>query len=197
MATERRWLKIRDFLTLRPIEIIEFKDYLKNKDSAGQSLLLRVAATHSGIVTGNRKFYRPDFMRDSVHTWTPQGKPPLPVLKGHDEEGEVLGRIREARYIDESWKWAKEYPQLKDNYFLNQDSVKKGNLYKSIDYIAGVLAKNPNYQGLGHIELGIQLTNPDAIEKALREEYLCVSAGAVTDEAICSICHTDWASNDN
>lgn len=198
MATERRWLKIRDFLTLRPIEVLEFNDYLKNKDSvtSGQSLLLRVAATHSGIITGNRKFYRPDFMRDSVHTWVPTGKPALPVLRGHDEDGEVLGRIREAKYVDETWKWSKDYPQLKDNYFLNQDSSKKVNLYKSIDYITGTLAKDKSYQGLGHIELGIQLTNPEAIEKVLREEYLCVSAGAVTDEAICSVCHTDWASND-
>jgi hypothetical protein len=195
--SDRRWLKIRDFLTIKPIEISEFKDYLKNKDAQGsKSLLLRVAATHAGIITGNRKFYRPDFMRDSAHTWIPANKPALPVLKGHNEEGDVLGRIREQKYVDESWKWTKEYPQLQNSYFLNQDGAKKSNIYKSIDYITGVVAKNPNYSGLGYIELGIELTNPDAIEKVLREEYLCVSAGAITDEAICSICHTDWASND-
>jgi hypothetical protein len=201
MSNERRWLKVRDFLTFRPKEVLEDKKhFFECKDSTsetGSSLLVRVNATHAGLVTGNRKFYRPDFMQDSVHTWLPKHKPALPVLRGHSEDGEVLGRVREAKYIDDSWQYAKDYPILKDSVFYNRDArSKKVGLFKAVDWITDNLVPLSDYRGLGHIELGLTITNPEAIKKILRDEYLCVSAGAITDEAICSICHTDWASND-
>ena len=106
MLSERRWLKIHDFLTFRPSAVLENKRFLfeckDSKSEASSSLLVRVDATHAGIVTGNRKFYRPDCMQDAVQTWVPKGVAALPVLRGHDKEGDVLGRIREAKYIDDS-----------------------------------------------------------------------------------------------
>jgi len=202
MLSERRWLKIHDFLTFRPSAVLENKRFLfeckDSKSETGHSLLVRVDATHAGIVTGNRKFYRPDCMQDAVQTWVPKGVAALPVLRGHDKEGDVLGRIREAKYIDDSWKYARDFPVLKESVFYNRDS-KSGNkfsLFKTVDWIQDNLARVKGYQGIGHIELGLHLTNPDAIQKILRDEYLCVSAGAITDSATCSICHTDWASED-
>ena len=202
MLSERRWLKIHDFLTFRPSAVLENKRFLfeckDSKSETGHSLLVRVDATHAGIVTGNRKFYRPDCMQDAVQTWVPKGVAALPVLRGHDKEGDVLGRIREAKYIDDSWKYARDFPVLKDSVFYNRDSKTGGkfNVFKTVDWIQDNLARVKGYQGIGHIELGLNLTNPDAIQKILRDEYLCVSAGAITDSATCSICHTDWASED-
>jgi hypothetical protein len=202
MLSERRWLKIHDFLTFRPSAVLENKRFLfeckDSKSETGHSLLVRVDATHAGIVTGNRKFYRPDCMQDAVQTWIPKGVAPLPVLRGHDKEGDVLGRIREAKYIDDSWKYARDFPVLKDSVFYNRDSKTGGkfNVFKTVDWIQDNLARVKGYQGIGHIELGLTLTNPEAIQKILRDEYLCVSAGAITDSATCSICHTDWASED-
>ena len=202
MLSERRWLKIHDFLTFRPSAVLENKRFLfeckDSKSETGHSLLVRVDATHAGIVTGNRKFYRPDCMQDAVQTWVPKGVAALPVLRGHDKEGDVLGRIREAKYIDDSWKYARDFPVLKESVFYNRDSKSgnKFNLFKTVDWIQDNLARVKGYQGVGHIELGLNLTNPDAIQKILRDEYLCVSAGAITDSATCSICHTDWASED-
>ena len=202
MLSERRWLKIHDFLTFRPSAVLENKRFLfeckDSKSETGHSLLVRVDATHAGIVTGNRKFYRPDCMQDAVQTWIPKGVAPLPVLRGHDKEGDVLGRIREAKYIDDSWKYARDFPVLKDSVFYNRDSKTGGkfNVFKTVDWIQDNLARVKGYQGIGRIELGLTLTNPEAIQKILRDEYLCVSAGAITDSATCSICHTDWASED-
>lgn len=201
MLRERRWLKIQDFLTFRPLAIEDNKRFLweckDSKTETGHSLLVKVAATHAGIVTGNRKFYRPDCMQASVNTWVPEGFPPLPVLRGHDKEGEVLGRIREAKYIDDSWKYAKDFPVLKQSAFYCEDKLnRKLDLFKSISWIQDNLARRKDYHGLGHVELGLTLTNPKAIQSVLRDEYLCVSAGMITDAAICSICHTDWSSED-
>lgn len=200
MPNERRWLKIRDYLTIKPSEVLENKRFIweckDSKTETGHSLLVRVAATHAGIVTGNRKFYRPDFMAESVHTWLPDNLAPRPVLRAHDEEGDVLGRVREAKFVDSSYKYKGDYPILLDSVFYNRDSRRRLNSFKTIEWITDNLVVLPEYSGLGYIELGLQITNPEAIEKVLRDEYLCVSAGARTDEAICSACHTDWASDD-
>jgi len=176
MLSERRWLKIHDFLTFRPSAVLENKRFLfeckDSKSDTGHSLLVRVDATHAGIVTGNRKFYRPDCMQDAVQTWVPKGVAPLPVLRGHDKEGDVLGRIREAKYIDDSWKYARDFPVLKDSVFYNRDSKSsnKFNVFKTVDWIQDNLARVKGYQGIGHIELGLTLTNPEAIQKILRDE---------------------------
>lgn len=194
-------LRMRDFWTFKPKEILENKRYLfECKDSAsptGSSLLVKVAATHSGVVNQNHRFYRPDRMQDAAHQWTPEeGKGyAKPVLFEHDKIGDVLGRVRTARYIDESYKWAADFPTIKDSVFYKVGD-KKVDLFKSVDWIVDNLMGIPDYSGLGYIELGLNVTNPDAIAKVLRDEYLTVSVGFQTDSAICSICHTDWAKDD-
>src|ERR1035438_3038287 len=69
------WIQMRDFWTFRPTEVQENKRNLfeckDSKSDTGSSLLVRVAASHSGIVNGNRRFYRPDRMQESIHTWLP------------------------------------------------------------------------------------------------------------------------------
>jgi hypothetical protein len=201
MPNGRRWLSIRDFLTFRPSEVLENKRHLFEckdaKSASGSSLLVRVEATHAGLVNGNRKFYRPDFMQDSVGTWLPAANSYFkPVLIGHDEEGQVLGRVREAKYIDDSWKYATDFPVIKDSLFYSRDSKRRSNLFKSVDWIVDNLQPLKDYTGLGHCALGLQITNPEGIRKVLADEYLTVSVGSATDEAICSICHQDWASDD-
>jgi len=74
----------------------------------------------------------------------------------------VLGRIREAKYIDDSWKYARDFPVLKDSVFYNHDSMTGGkfNVFKTVDWIQDNLARVKGYQGIGHIELGLTLTKP-------------------------------------
>jgi len=189
---------MRDFWTFKPKEVMENKRNLfECKDSTsptGKSLLVKVAATHAGVVNSNHRFYRPDRMMDAAHQWIPQaGKGyPKPVLFEHNKTGDVLGRVRAARYVDESYKWAADFPTIKDSVFYD----KKVDLFKSIDWIVENLMPISDYSGLGYLELGLNVTNPFAIEKVLRDEYLTVSVGFQTDSFICSICHQDWASDD-
>jgi hypothetical protein len=189
----RRWVHMRDFWTVRSKELTRDQS---SKDSKGESLLVRVAATHSGIVNGNMRFYRPDRMQDAVHTWVPKAKYPRPVLVAHNEDGDVVGRVLDAKYVDESYKYKTEHTVLRDSLFYGTDARKKMDLYKSIDWIVDNLMTQDDYQGLGYVELGLKVTNPDAIQKVMRDEYLTVSVGFKTDAAVCSICHTDWAQDD-
>jgi len=190
------WLKMHDLLTLRPREV-ENKKYLfeckDSKSESGHSLLVHASATHSGIVNGNMKFYRPDRMQKGTASWLPANSYAKPVLIMHDEEGQVIGRIRSADYVDLSWKWAQEYPSVKDMAFYNRDSRSKWNLFKSCDWIVENLQPMEDFVGLGYIDLGFQITDPDSIRKFLNDEYLTVSTGSRTNSAVCSICHTDWA----
>ena len=198
------WIQMRDFWTFRPTEVQENKRHLfecrDSKSDTGHSLLVHVAASHSGIVNGNRRFYRPDKMQESVHTWLPQKasdgtvlRTARPVLISHDEKGDVLGRVLEAKYIDESWKYATEFPVVKDFLFYQRDGRKRHDLYRSVDWIVDNLVDLDEYTGLGYTDLGIRITNPEAIRKVLADEYLTVSIGFKTDAAVCSLCHTDWA----
>jgi hypothetical protein len=194
----RHWIKMRDYWTFKPLEVQKDRKHLfECKDSSsdtGKSLLVRVAATHAGIVNGNMRFYRPDRMQHGVHTWVPKNTYPRPVLIGHNDNGEVLGRVLDAKYVDESYKYKSEHTQIRDSAFY--DSKKKLDLFKSIDWIVENLMPRDDYSGLGYIALGMKVTNPDAIQKVLRDEYLTVSVGFKSDAAICSICHTDWAVDD-
>ena len=190
-------LKMRDFWTLKPKEIMENKRHLfECKDSTsdtGSSLLVKVAASHAGVINSNHRFYRPDRMQEAAHQWVPEnGKYPKPVLCEHNNKSDVLGRVRSARYVDESYRWANDFPTIKDSVFYD----KKIDLYKSIDWVVDNLMPLEDYSGLGYLELGLNITNPDAIGKVMRDEYLTVSVGFTTDSAICSICHQDWGQDD-
>jgi S-ribosylhomocysteine lyase LuxS involved in autoinducer biosynthesis len=55
---------------------------------------------------------------------------------------------------------------------------------------------DPGYEGLGYIELIVDVTDSDAIQKVLDRRYLTGSVGASTDSAICSICKKDWAEDE-
>lgn len=188
---------MRDFVTFRVKEAESQKRFMHEcKDSTsetGYSLLTTVDSTHAGLVNGNMRFYRPDHMQDSCHTWTPANKPKRPVLVRHDEDCDPLGRVVKARYIDESYKYVGRYAQLKSTMFYDS-GAKRLDLFKSVDFVYNTLQrKNKDFQGLGYCELGLNITNPDAIAKVQREEYLTVSVGFNTDAAICSVCHQDWS----
>jgi hypothetical protein len=201
------WIQMRDFWTFRPTEVRENKQHLfECKDSqsdTGHSLLVHVAASHAGIVNGNRRFYRPDKMMESIHTWLPQKsedglttlRTARPVLIGHNEHGDVLGRVLEAKYVDESYKYSTDMPVLKDFLFYQRDGRKRKSLFDSVDWIVDNLLPLDEYTGLGYTDLGLRITNPDAIRKVLADEYLTVSVGFKTDAAVCSLCHTDWATD--
>ncbi len=193
-------LFMRDFVNLKVKEVDRSKKNLAecrdDSEPTGKSLLVKVEATHSGIVNGNQRFYRPDRMQDSVYRWTEPDKPLKPVLVEHDKEQTAIGRIHQARYIDLSHKYRTEVPEVGTMLFFADAASKRLDLYKSINVVLDKLQPREDYKGLGYIELGMKITNPDGIRKVLTGEYLTVSVGFQTDQAICSACHTDWATDD-
>lgn len=193
-------LYMRDFVNLRVKEVEPGKRNLSEcrdeSEPTGKSLLVKVEATHSGIVNGNQRFYRPDRMQDSVYRWTEANKPLKPVLVEHDKDATAIGRIHSARYVDLSHKYRDELPEIGNMLFYADATTKRLDLYRSINMVLDKLQPRDDYRGLGYIELGMNVTNPDAIRKVLSGEYLTVSVGFQTDQAICSACHTDWATDD-
>lgn len=193
-------LYMRDFVNLKVREVESGKKDLSEchdeSEASGTSLLVKVEATHSGIVNGNQRFYRPDRMQDSVYRWVEIGKPLKPVLVEHDKDMAAIGRIHTARYVDFSHKYREELPEIGSMLFYADAATKRLDLYKSVNMVLDKLQPREDYRGLGYIELGMKVTNPDAIRKVLSGEYLTVSVGFQTDQAICSACHTDWAADD-
>ena len=193
-------LYMRDFVNLKVKEVEAGKKNLSEcqdeSEVTGKSLLVKVEATHSGIVNGNQRFYRPDRMQDSVYRWIEPDKPLKPVLVEHDKEATAVGRIHSARYVDLSHRYRDELPEIGSMLFYADATTKRLDLYRSINMVLDKLQPREDYRGLGYIELGMKVTNPDAIRKVLTGEYLTVSVGFQTDQAICSACHTDWATDD-
>lgn len=193
-------LYMRDFVNLRVTDVEPGKKTLAecrdDSEATGASLLVKVEATHSGIVNGNQRFYRPDRMQDSVYRWTEPGKPLKPVLVEHDKEGAPLGRVHTARYIDLSHMYRDDVPEVGNLLFYADATTKRLDLFKSVNLVLDKLQTRDDYRGLGYIELGMKVTNPDGVRKVLSGEYLTVSVGFQTDQAICSACHTDWAVDD-
>lgn len=182
---------MRDFLTVKMED-----SGLAMQDSQGESLLVRVKASHSGTINGNRRFYRPDKMQQAIPTWVDKSAHPRPVLLGHNEDGDVVGRVVEASYVDCSHQYISKYPELGKTIFF-ADSKKKLPLFESAEWIVdNLVGKEPNYAGLGYTKLGLKITHPDALRKVQDKEYLTVSVGFTTDAAICSVCYQDWADDD-
>jgi hypothetical protein len=190
-------LLMRDFVTLDLRKTENKKRLFECTDSteeSGHKLLVTLRATHAGIVNGNMRFYRPDRMADSLHTWTPAGRIPNPVLIHHDKHGDCFGRVMTAKYVDLSDQFLPNHAELKNNFFCDGRGGKKLGLYDSVDWIVRNLQnKLEDYPGLGYTELGCKITHPDAIRKILDGEFMGVSVGFGSDSGVCSVCHTDWA----
>ena len=192
--------RMRDYVTFSIRATENGKQFLHeckdSKSETGYSLLTWVDATHSALVNGNMRFYRPDMMQAGCHTWTDKARYKKPVLLRHDEDCDPVGRVIEAKYVDDSYKYVGRYANIKNLIFYDSSSSKRVDLFKSVDWVYDTLQRrNRDFSGLGHCELGLNVTNPDAIAKVQRGEYATVSVGFETDAAICSICHQNWSTD--
>ena len=163
-----------------------------------KGLGVKIAATHSGVVTMNNMFYLPDKMKKGVSTFLQDyGKP---ILLHHDEKQDNIGRVVDAVYIDTS-KVIKEI--VKDSSFSGSSFRDfcdgKMPFGYQVDFARKYLIndsqsmiKNDTYYGLGHVQIIADITDPDAIQKFLDGRYLTGSVGARTNRAICSLCKQNW-----
>lgn len=174
-----------------------------------QGLLVRIAATHAGIITRNNGFYLPDRMRTGATTFLSNF--PKPILLHHDDEADPIGRVAEAGYIDTSGSIADQYDGLvvknkegKEVGTITETLIKdfvsdKMPFGQQVDVVRSLLRDtilvDQAYEGLGHIQLVANITDKEAIQKLLDGRYLTGSTGASTDAAICSVCRSDWTEN--
>lgn len=199
------FVKFIDAVNFVPCEVTqETRDYYDQAVKDGvlevKPLQIRIAATHAGKVTRNNGLYLPHKMQAGVSSFTDQY--PKPIQVHHQDKEDPIGRILEARYIDISHgmrnvvKDATERLSLLDAFIAGtlstHDSINFANTWLINDL---KVSTDPNYEGLGYIELVANITNPEAIQKVLDGRYLTGSVGASTDSAICSICKKDWAAD--
>ena len=185
-------VKLSDSLSITPIEVPEanklfFSDSIYTSNSA--PLMVKIAATHAGIITRNNGFYMPDKMRAGAMSFVQNyGKPVLLHHNSHD--GDPVGRIKHAAYMDTSTGLAKKDSYLKD--FMDPHVQFETKVALVDRLISDGLLDDPSYEGVGYIEIIAAITDSEAKEKILDNRYLTVSIGAETDAAVCSICKTDW-----
>ena len=184
-----KFLKFYDTMQLRPVTVSPLKEaFFEVKDGitpSGNALLVRIAASHAGRLTGNHALYAPEMMKIAIGTFVnPYQKP---VLLNHDEDSSPIGRIVSAEYIDTS------AGAIKDKRLA--DCLKSGMGLEAMLKLADRMGNrllDPLYAGLGYAQVVARITDSDAITKILDKRYLTVSTAMRTDAAVCSICKTDW-----
>jgi hypothetical protein len=171
-----------------------------------KGLLVRIAATHAGIITGNNGFYLPDRMKKGASTFTDNfGKP---ILLHHEAKEDGVGRVVESAYLDTSGAIIDRYKDMvvKDrsgkqvaviNETLINDFCDGSMPYgMAVDTVRSVFSHSilddQGYEGLGHIQLVANIVDSEAIKKLLDGRYLTGSVGASTNSASCSVCRQDW-----
>lgn len=190
----KSYVKIYDTITLGPTSVDSLKcarDSYLSTENVPRSLCLDIAATHAARPTRNNGFYLPQKMRDGVNSMiAPYAKP---VLSHHDAHADPIGRIITAKYIDTSNTLIHNGPQDKLIRDMNDPRTPFFRMVDLVDQlVSSDLLHDPNYPGLGYILATIELTNSDAIQKAIDKRFLTVSTGASSDKAVCSVCKQDW-----
>lgn len=171
------------------------KQYIKTKDAtskSGHSLMAQIEMTHSGIITRNLGFYLPGNMKDGAGSFNQHFN--KPVIIGHDDDADPVGRVIDARYVDTS----KEL-RMNDKYLssLIEFHDKKRNKESVMDFVHHVVKEywgKDSYRGLGHIRGYLKISDEETIAKILDERYLTVSTSMTSDAARCSECGQDWIS---
>lgn len=201
-------IKFIDAVNFEPVFEPGVKDFYQDPNQNLTSLRVRVAATHAGKITRNNGFYLPHKMREGAASFTAQY--PKPIQVHHDTYQDPVGRVVSAKYVDisqgimDAW----DARQVRDDKRPIENDLLRdfcdGKLpAKEAAIVAGKyfihdesIVDDPDYLGLGYIELVADITDPDAIRKVLDRRYLTGSIGASTDSATCSVCQTNWAGED-
>ena len=207
-TTHKNTIRFTDSVNFEPVVTDEVKDYYSNPSNSLQPLRIKIAATHAGKITRNHGFYLPHRMKTGAATFTAQY--PKPIQVHHDSQKDPVGRVIAAQYVDtsrgimDSWDGRKLMDELRPISDSLLQSFCDGKLSRREMYdIAdryfiqdNNIVDDPDYQGLGYIELIAEISDPEAIKKVLDKRYLTGSVGASTDSAVCSVCKNDWAGED-
>lgn len=190
---------MKDYMIFRDAEqgvlsLPENTKYITTKDAtskSGHSLIAQIEMTHSGIVTRNLGFYLPGNMRDGASSFNQHFN--KPVIIGHDDDADPVGRVVDAKYVDTS-----KNLRINDKYLSSMmefNDKKKKDTNDMIDFVHYVTKEywgKDSYRGLGHIRGYLKVSDEEAIQKILDERFLTVSTSMSSDAAYCSECGQDW-----
>lgn len=162
---------------------------------SGYRLNAKVKMTFAGLKTRNSALYLPDEMYSGMKSFISPF--PKPILPHHKEDEDPIGRVVDVRYIDtaNSIITLDKRAAHAMSIFRDKSSTKKARLSSVKMFLD--LEENEGYAGVGHIYGLWELTDPDAIQKALDKRYLTVSTSFSPKGAYCSSCAmtgdlTDW-----
>lgn len=203
------YIKIFDTVTLTPIlesDVLKHKDFVTNNST--EPLIVKIAATHSGLITRNNGFYLPDRMKKGAASFTSHYGKPIQVH--HDENADPVGRVLKADYVDISASVKDGFLEKiinSTNHRFGDKFVKDfidGNLpyIQSVNFIVDSLNRkdsvldDPDYKGMGYILLTASISDPEAKQKVLDGRYLTGSVGVTTNHAVCSVCKQDWTGDE-
>lgn len=125
-----------------------------------------VVASHSDKPINGRIYSPAELIKLGKTYLKPYNKP---VLKHHDEESEVLGRVTDSKYIPIS-QWHDAQALLKNNVEPPTDSS-------------------------GALLLKLHMIDPEAVKKIEDQRLLNVSIGFSAAKLNCSICGQDWVND--
>jgi hypothetical protein len=165
----------------------------------GDKLTVVMAASHTGVVINNR-MYLPQQMKDGAQTFLhPHFKP---VLPNHDSYAPPLGRVVGAEYIDTSGSLLKSIRNFAANPKVPIDRLAadiQGLAQGTLSFKDACSAANrltcydqEVADGLGYLQLTLNIADKEAIERFLDQRYLTGSVGFTTNKAACNICKQDW-----
>jgi len=168
------------------------KFFHETKDSAsetGHSIKCQIRATFSAVINKNNRFDMPHAVKKGAASLLDEY--PKPILVGHYDEIDPIGRVSDYEYVDISSQF--QIPKIKS--FLDPKTSYISKL-KVVDFIVENLIPLKGYKGLGYIDVIADISDPRAIRKILDGRYLTVSIGGRSDKMVCSVCKTDWVSED-
>lgn len=165
----------------------------------GYRLSAKVRMTFAGLKTRNSAIYLPDEMYSGMKSFISPF--PKPILPHHKETEDPIGRVVDIRYIDtaNSIITTDRRAAAAMNIFRDKSSTKKARLGAVKTFLD--LEQTEGYMGVGHLYGLWELTDPDAIQKALDGRYLTVSTSFSPKGAHCSTCAMngdliDWRHDD-
>lgn len=193
--------KLKDFVQIKPDPT--YSDLSKSEkisiiDSliggmTPRGLTVTYDLSHSGRRINNR-IYTVAGQKWGIESLT--NPYPKPIIRNHDQESEPIGRFISGTYIDNSdiaishFNNVQEYMDISAAF--EEDSPER--IYKTLKKY-GLLTRK-SWPGVGSMRVTAKISDKDAIEKFLDGRYITFSAGSTTDRHVCSICDSDWASQD-
>ncbi len=208
MANFIKFFDTVQFQAVDKSEVLKNNDNFGTQNIPGSPLVVKIAATHSGLITRNNGFYLPDRMRKGAASFTAHyGKP---IQTHHNDGADPVGRVIKAEYVDISAnvqdKFLSKVLNRSQNRFGDQfvKDFMGGNVpyIQSVNFIVDSLnhkdsvLDDPDYKGLGYILLTASIADPEAKQKILDGRYLTGSVGVTTNHAVCSVCKQDWTGDD-